>query len=299
MIAAGWLWVVFTVLAAAGQSARNAMQRELTAALGTVGATHVRFLFGFPFALVFLAIVIGATGHAMPSPGSTFLPWVLLGAGSQIFSTALMLAAMNDRSFVVTIAYTKTEVIQAAIFGLLFLGDPLTVPIVVAILVATSGVWLMSFKGGVPMQGGLRPTLLGLASGAMLALSVTGYRGAILSLELPNFVVAATYTLAIGLVLQSALLTLYLLATDRNVLLAIARAWRKSLFAGFMGATASQFWFLAFALTSAANVRTLGLVEVLFAQAIAFFIFKQATSAREAYGMAMIVVGVALLIWAQ
>jgi drug/metabolite transporter (DMT)-like permease len=100
-------------------------------------------------------------------------------------------------------------------------------------------------------------------------------------------------------VLQSALLTLYLLATDRNVLLAIARAWRKSLFAGFMGATASQFWFLAFALTSAANVRTLGLVEVLFAQAIAFFIFKQATSAREAYGMAMIVVGVALLIWAQ
>ncbi|MBM3530992.1 MAG: DMT family transporter [Alphaproteobacteria bacterium] len=299
MIAAGWLWVVFTVLAAAGQAARNAMQRELTAALGTVGATHVRFLFGFPFALVFLAIVISATGHAMPSPGPTFLPWVLLGAGSQIFSTALMLAAMNDRSFVVTIAYTKTEVIQAAIFGLLFLGDPLTVPIVVAILVATSGVWMMSFKGGAPMQGGLRPTLLGLASGAMLALSVTGYRGAILSLGLPNFVVAATFTLAVGLVLQSALLTIYLLATDRGVLVAIARAWRKSLFAGFMGATASQFWFLAFALTSAANVRTIGLVEVLFAQAISFFVFRQATSAREAYGMAMIVAGVALLIWAQ
>jgi drug/metabolite transporter (DMT)-like permease len=299
MIAAGWLWAVFTVLAAAGQSARNAMQRELTAALGTVGATHVRFLFGFPFALVFLAIVIAVTGHALPSPGPAFWPWVLLGAGAQICSTALMLAAMNDRSFVVTIAYTKTEVIQAAIFGLLFLGDPLTVPIVVAILVATGGVWLMSFKGGAPVQGGLRPTLLGLFSGAMLALSVVGFRGAILSLGLSNFVVAATFTLAIGLVLQSALLTLYLLAADRNVLLAIVRAWRKSLFAGFMGATASQFWFLAFALTSAANVRTLGLVEVLFAQAISFFIFRQATSAREAYGMAMIVAGVALLIWAQ
>ena len=36
--------------------------------------------------------------------------------------------------------------------------------------------------------------------------------------------------------------------------------------AGFMGAFASQFWFLAFALTAAANVRTLALVEVLFAQ---------------------------------
>ena len=69
MIAAGWLWIVFTLLAAAGQTARNAMQRELTAALGTVGATHVRFLFGFPFALIFLAGVLIATGAGPPKPG--------------------------------------------------------------------------------------------------------------------------------------------------------------------------------------------------------------------------------------
>ncbi len=62
MIAGGFLWIPFTLLAAAGQTARNAMQRELTAKLGTVGATHVRFLFGFPFALVFLAGVLIATG---------------------------------------------------------------------------------------------------------------------------------------------------------------------------------------------------------------------------------------------
>jgi drug/metabolite transporter (DMT)-like permease len=299
LIAAGWLWAVFTVLAAAGQSARNAMQRELTAKLGTVGATHVRFLFGFPFALLFLAAVLIVTGSPPPQPGLAFVPWIVLGAGAQIFSTALMLAAMNDRSFVVTIAYTKTEVIQAAVFGLLFLGDPLTMPIVTAILIATAGVWLMSFKGNAPMQGGLRPTLLGLFSGAMLALSVVGYRGAILSLGRPDFVLTATFTLAVGLVLQSAVLTLYLALRDQAVLVAIARAWRPSLFAGFMGATASEFWFLAFALTSAANVRTLGLAEVLFAQAISYFIFKQATTPREAFGMVMIVAGVALLIWAQ
>jgi drug/metabolite transporter (DMT)-like permease len=299
LIAASWLWAVFTVLAAAGQSARNAMQRELTAKLGTVGATHVRFLFGFPFGLLFLAIVLSATGAPLPRPGLAFIPWILLGALAQICSTALMLAAMNDRSFVVTIAYTKTEVIQAAIFGLLFLGDPLTLPILVAIVIATAGVWLMSFKGNVPMQGGLRPTLLGLLSGAMLALSVVGYRGAILSLGRPDFVVPATFSLAVGLVLQSSLLTLYLALRDRAVLVAIARAWRPSLFAGFMGATASEFWFLAFALTTAANVRTLGLAEVLFAQAISYFIFKQATTRREAIGMTMIVMGVALLIWVQ
>ncbi len=294
-----WLWVIFTLLAAAGQSARNAMQRELTATLGTVGATHVRFLFGFPFAILFLVGVLVVTGAPLPKPGLAFVPWILLGALTQICSTALMLAAMNDRSFVVTIAYTKTEIIQAAVFGLLFLGDPLTVPVIAAILIATVGVVLMTFKGNTLAQSGLRPTLLGLLSGAMLALAVIGYRGAILSLGLPDFVLAATFSLVIGLVLQSALLTLYLALRDRDVLFAIMRAWRPSLFAGFMGGTASEFWFLAFALTSAANVRTVGLAEVLFAQAISFFVFKQATTQREAFGMALIVAGVAWLIWAQ
>lgn len=299
MIAAGWLWVVFTVLAAAGQTARNAMQRELTAKLGTVGATHVRFLFGFPFALVFLAGVLTLTGLALPTPPLAFAPWILLGASAQIVATATMLMAMNDRSFVVTIAYIKTEAIQAAIFGLIFLGDRLTLWIVAAIIIATAGVVLMSFKPGAKVQGGLKPTLIGLFSGGMFALSAVGYRGAILSLGFPNFVLAATFTLAVGLVLQAGLLTLYLALFDRRVLGEIAREWRPSLFAGFMGATASQFWFLAFALTTVANVRTLALVEVLFAQAISYFVFKQATSAREAFGMSLIVAGVALLIWAQ
>jgi drug/metabolite transporter (DMT)-like permease len=228
-----------------------------------------------------------------------FVPWVLLGAGAQILATALMLATMNDRSFVVTIAYIKTEAIQAAVFGLIFLGDRVTLGMAVAILLATAGVVAMSLKGRGAVEGGYKPVLLGLVSGAMFALSATGYRGAILSLGLPSFVLAATFTVTVGLVTQAVLLTLYLAVRDRAVLAAIARSWRPSLFAGFMGATASEFWFLAFALTSVANVRTLALVEVLFAQAISFFIFKQATTFREACGMALIVAGVALLIWVQ
>ena len=296
---AGLLWIPFTLLAAAGQTARNAMQRELTAALGTVGATHVRFLFGFPFAVIFLTGVVMATGLPLPKVPAVFWPWVMLGAGAQIVATATMLATMNDRSFVVTIAYIKTEAIQAAIFGLIFLGDPLTIGMVVAILVATAGVVTMSLKGKGAIEGGYRPVALGLFSGAAFAISAVGYRGAILSLELPSFLLAATLTLAIGLILQAGLLTLYLALRDRAVLAAIARAWRPSLFAGFMGATASEFWFLAFALTSVANVRTLALVEVLFAQAITIFAFKQATTTRDALGIALIAAGVLLLIWVQ
>ena len=86
---------------------------------------------------------------------------------------------------------------------------------------------------------------------------------------------------------------------DMAVLKAIFRAWKPSVMAGFMGAFASQFWFLAFALTTAASVRTLALVEVLFAQGISKFIFKQPTTSREAGGIVLVVLGVALLVWAH
>ena len=101
MIDSSWLWALFTVLAAAGQTARNAMQRELTTTLGTVGATHVRFLFGFPFALIFLLGVALASGIPLPRPGLNYIPWLLCGALAQIAATTLMLAAMGERSFVV------------------------------------------------------------------------------------------------------------------------------------------------------------------------------------------------------
>jgi drug/metabolite transporter (DMT)-like permease len=292
----GWLWALYTVVAAAAQTVRNATQRELTARLGTVGATHVRFLFGFPFALVFLAAVMIALGQDLPRPPPAFWPWVIDGALAQIVATALMLAAMNDRSFVVVYAYIKTEPVQVALFGLIFLGEAVTPTMAAAILIATGGVVIMALKPGTAMDA--RATLLGLASGGMLALSVVGFRGAILSLGLPSYVMAATFTLAVGLVLQSVLLSLYLWLRSPGVLAAIVRAWRPSLLAGFMGALASQFWFLAFALASAASVRTLALVEVLFAQAISFFVFKQPTTPREGLGIVLIVVGVALLLWA-
>jgi drug/metabolite transporter (DMT)-like permease len=299
MIDTGWLWAVFTLIAAAAQTVRNAMQRELTAVLGTVGATHVRFLFGFPFALVFLAGVLAATGRQLPPTGLAFWSWVLDGALAQILATALMLAAMGERSFVVAYAYIKTEPVQVAVFGLIFLGDMLTLPMSAAIVIATAGVMAMSTSPGTRLTAGWRPALLGVGAGTMFALSAVGYRGAILSLEHPSFVLAATFTVAVGLVIQAALLSLYLAVRDPGVLHAIARAWRPSLFAGFLGALGSQFWFLAFALATAASVRTLGLIEVLFAQLISTFVFKQATTPREGFGIMLVITGVVLLLWAS
>ena len=144
-----------------------------------------------------------------------------------------------------------------------------------------------------------KATLLGLGAGAMFAASAVGFRGAILSLGLSSYVLAATFTVAVGLLVQATLLSLYLWLRQPAALISILAAWRPSLFAGFMGALASQFWFLAFALATAASVRTLALVEVLFAQGISRFIFKQPTTRRETIGISLIVIGVVLLLWAH
>jgi drug/metabolite transporter (DMT)-like permease len=297
MLSVATLWIPFTLIAALGQVARNAMQRSLTGPLGTWGATNIRFLFGFPFSLVFFALVVTATGDPVPWPTSSFWPWLMLGALSQIVGTGMMLLAMNDRSFVVTTAYLKTEAIQTAIFGFVFLSDHLTVLKVVAILIATAGVVIAALRPGSEKGfADLKPTLLGLAAAAAFALSAVGFRGAVIVVPGVSFVTAASFTLVFGLFVQTLVLTVYLLFRAPDVLQKILGLWRPSMLAGFMGAFASQFWFLAFALTAAANVRTLALVEVLFAQAVSYYSFKQPMSARELAGIVLIVVGVALLV---
>jgi drug/metabolite transporter (DMT)-like permease len=290
------LWIPFTVVAALGQVARNAMQRSLTGPLGTWGATNIRFLFGFPFSLLFLGVVLLATGDHVPWPGAVFWPWLLLGALAQIVATGLMLAAMNDASFVVTTAYLTTEAIQTAIFGFIFLSDHLTTFKVIAILIATAGVVITALRPGASGFGNLKPTVQGLVAAACFALSAVGFRGAIIVVPDVSFVTAASFTLVFGLFVQTLVLTIYLLTRAPKVLSDILRMWKPSMFAGFMGAFASQFWFLAFALTAAANVRTLALIEVLFAQAVAYYSFKQPISPRELSGIVLIVLGVALLI---
>ena len=291
------LWIPFTIVAALGQVARNAMQRSLTGPLGTWGATNIRFLFGFPFSVLFFLTVLAVSGDPLPRPTAGFWPWLMLGALSQILATGLMLLAMNDRSFVVTTAYLKTEAIQTAIFGFVFLGDQLTLMKVIAIMIATVGVVITALRpGGEKSFAELKPTITGLVAAAAFALSAVGFRGAIITVSGVSFVTAASYTLVLGLFVQTLVLTIYLLARAPDVLRKILRLWRPSLLAGFMGAFASQFWFLAFALTAAANVRTLALVEVLFAQAVAYYSFKQPVSARELSGIVLIVVGVALLV---
>lgn len=297
MIDQNLLWIPFTLSGAAGQVSRNAMQRNLTGPLGTLGATHVRFLFGLPFAVLFLVGALVFTGDHLVHPRMEFTPWLVVGGLAQIAGTALMLAAMKERSFVVATAYLKTEAIQTAVFGAIFLADHLTSLKIVGILTASFGVILTALKpGGLPGFGNLRPTLYGLFAASFMALSSVGYRGAILSFDGISFVTAATVSLVAALLMQTILLSAWLIWREPGTMTRIFQLWKASLGAGFLGAFASLFWFLAFALTPAANVRTLALVEVPVAQIAARYGMKQSITAREFAGVVLILIGVTALV---
>jgi drug/metabolite transporter (DMT)-like permease len=277
------------------------LQHRLTETLGTLGATQVRFLYGLPFAILFLIAVRLFEGAIIPSPTRQFLVFVSASAVAQILATALMLATMKHRSFALSTVYVKTEPILVAIFAVSVLGDPLSVGGALAVLLATGGVILMSWRGGVRASGrdAWLPALTGIASGACFAMASVGFRGAILSLDSGSPLLRASTTLVWSLAVQVAILLVYLLCFQRPALMGSLRVWRSSLVAGLMGALASQFWFIGFALGAVANVRTLGLVEVLFAQIVSRRLFAQQSSRREKLGAALVIVGVAWVLLAS
>src|SRR5580704_582744 len=118
--AASWAWIPITLGAALAQTLRNAAQRSLTGDLGALGATLVRFLYGLPFAVLWLVIawLAFAGGRPWPAIDAPFLLWTVVAALSQIAATALLLRNMEERNFAIGVAYSKSEIIQVALFGL-------------------------------------------------------------------------------------------------------------------------------------------------------------------------------------
>jgi drug/metabolite transporter (DMT)-like permease len=292
------LWVWITLLAAGGQVLRNAMQKSLTGQLGTSGATYVRFVFGLPFGVLFFLGVWTHFGFTLPTPQPGFWPWIVFGAVTQIAATGFMLAAMKSNSLVITTAIVKTEPVQVAVFAAIFLGDYLSPALWAAVIVATVGVVLLSLpaKGEVlefNSAESRRAIGLGVISAALFALASVGFRGAVTHLGDSHFVLRATTTLVLGLLIQTSLICVYLFVRDQQLLRRLFKLWKPCMVGGFMGAFGSQMWFIAFALATVAQVRTLALVEIFFALILSKKLFAQGTSGKDMLAMGMIALGAA------
>lgn len=294
---AAWLWIPITIAAALAQTARNAAQRHLTASLGTLGSTLVRFLYGLPFAVLCLLGVYFVGEFPLPAPNVAFIGWVVVAALTQIAATALLLRVMAERNFSLGIAYSKSEALQVVVFGLVFLGDAVTLTTITAIAFGTLGVLLLSpIDRKNPLRTMIagwttRPALLGVLSGAAFGIAAIGYRGGALALEGAAFPMAAAYTLVAAQTLQTVLLVGWLLVRDAAVVVRVCRAWRASLFAGLMGATASMGWFTAMAIEPVAHVRTLAMVELLFGYVVSRRIFRERATPLEITGMVLLTIG--------
>jgi drug/metabolite transporter (DMT)-like permease len=296
------LWIPLTVAGAFFQNLRSALQKHLTGRLSTAGASYVRFFYAWPFSLVYLWALNAFVGYPVPDANATFVLYCFLGGLSQIVFTFLLVWLFSFRNFAVGTTYSKTEMVQVAILGLLILGDTLSPAAVVAIAVSMAGVFALSIAGSTitarSLIAGLKekPTLIGLACGAFLGASVVFYRGAALALGDGEFLMRAAFALVVSVIMQTLMMGAYLIWREPGQMTAVLRNWRPALAVGVAGALASVFWFSAFALENAAYVRALGQIELVFTFIASVVFFRERTKAMELVGVALIVGGILILV---
>lgn len=296
------LWIPITIAAAFLQNIRSAMQKHLKSVMGTTGATFVRFGFGLPFAFVYWLILYKGFGLAAPTFNQSFLFWTFVAAMAQIGATFLLVYLFSFRNFAVGTAYSRTEPAQTAIFAALVFGEYISAGAILAIIISITGLMFISVaRSEISMRSILmsllKPTaLIGLGSGTLFGVAAASYRAATLSLENTPFIMQASTTLCVAITLQSLVMLIWILARERTELAKIAKAWKPSLIVGFFGASASFGWFTAFTLQSAALVKVLAQVEMIFTFAASIFVFKESISRLEAVGCGLITLGIVVLV---
>jgi len=289
------LWIPITIAAAFLQNLRSMLQKRATGDLSVNGATYTRFCFALPFVWIYLAWL--AVMFELPAPNPAFFLYCVLGGVAQILGTAFLVASFTHDNFAVGTAFSKTEVLQTALFGLILLGDALTVPVAAGIAVSFLGVVILSFRGRLgALLSGNRALTLGVLAGTGVGVASVCYRAAALALPEGGFLERAGCTLAVTVTLQTAIMAGYLAWREPGELTRVAASWRSSIWVGLTGSSASACWFTAMTLVSAGLVRALGQVELLFTFAAAVWFFGERVSRREMLGASLIVVGIWLLL---
>ncbi len=288
------LWIPATIAASALQVARNGLQRGLVPSAGPWGATLVRFLFGLPFSLVFVALAQLATPAARPHLTEAFWVAATTGAVAQVLATAALLVAMRRAGFAVGTALQQSSLPLAAILGLIVFHDRLSGVAWIGVAITTAGLAILTWPRGATGEKPLSGAMFGLASGLCFGFSLNAFRHASLAMEPSHPVYSAVASVAIVQAMQASVLTVWLGFRDRNALRAVIAGWRESLAAGFCGACASAGWFLALALSPAAPVRAVGVIEAPMAALAGRRFFAERLHARQLIAGLGVIVGVVM-----
>ena len=296
-----WVWV--TILAAISQSIRTAQQKNLKGLLGDFGASFVRFSYALPFTWVALLVYLSSTKTHLPSLNFYFFFWVSSAGVLQIVFTVLLIKLFSHRSFAAGTAFSKTEVIQVALFEALIIGSVVSFQTGGAIILGFIAIILLSIAQGQITFFNLKASLfsrqasLGLASGAFLALCSVCFRAATDSLAGDDLITKAAFTLGVSLLLQSVIMAIWMYFNARMELIATFREWKGSSVVGFFGALTSFCWFYAFSANAVAPVRAIGQLELVLALLISMFFFKERPSWKELFSIFLLISSILLVLF--
>lgn len=285
-------WIPITLAAAFFQNIRSYLQSRLASVSTVHGGAYVRFLYALPFAWIYAFAVVDDPASAFL--GRSFWFYGTGGAISQIVATAFLIASFKGGQFAVGTVLSKTEAAQAVLFGMLMLGEVVGLPVLIGIGISFGGVLLLSGRLRLAQLNG-RTLGLGLASGTGFGIAAVGFRGAALSVPVDSAVQAAAITLATVLSIQTVIYGSYLVMREPISIRIAIEQWRIGIRVGLSGMAASVCWFTAMALVSAALVRALGQVELLFTLATSIWILREGIGSRQIAGALLVVGGVVLV----
>ncbi len=293
-------WIIFTISGAFFQNLRSSLQKKLNKDLSTVASTYVRFAFALPFAILIFFLNFGNFEIISEILKQTdFIYLTSIASIFQIIFTFTLLYLFNFSNFVVGTSLSKTEVVQVAIFEYFLLKDKLNIFGIFGIIIATVGVIIISIKDLKLFFSNFfsKTTFIGLLTGLFLGLSVVFFRAAALSLEdfSSNFD-KAIITLFFGLIIQTFLISVYLLVYERSEFRKFRNNKLESCLAGLTGFLATLSWFFAFTFIQASFVRALGQVEIFFSFVSSKYFFKEKITKMEIIGIIIFVFGVTMML---
>ena len=293
------LWIPITLAAAFCQNLRSALQKQLKGQLSTWGATASRFVFAAPLAVLFTFGLMQARGDALPGIPGLFYLYGALGGLCQIVATGLLIHLFSRANFSAATAFTKTEPVQTALFGIILLGDHLSPLMALAIMISLSGVMMISIPKAAASKWKPDSALwIGILSGGLFGLSAVAFRGASLSLSDGDALLRASITVSYVTIFQAGAILFWMWLREPGQITKLFKAWRMTGLVGLVGLMGSLAWVTAFTLQNAAYVRALGQIDIVFTLAASLLVFKETLTAREITGVLLVTLGVVVLVLA-
>lgn len=295
-----WIWV--TIGAAVSQTVRSTYQKKLIGPLGNLGASYVRFSYAIPFAWAWVFAYAAWSGIPLPGINVPFLFWVTIAGVTQIIFTVLLVTMFSHRSFAAGTAFSKTEVIQAAILEAIILGHLVSFQVGLAIIIGVIAVFLLSLAKSSMTLGNLRESLftrqtaIGLGSGAFLGFCTVAYKAATESLESDDLITRASMSGAMAVLIQSILMGIWMWRRAPDQLRATVREWRDSSIVGLSGAVSTACWFIAFSLYAVAPVRAVGQIELILVLGISFFYFREIPTKKELFAILLLAISIIMVL---